>query len=136
IGGFISSREAEDHLVRLGLILAFHAEVAFDGDAPAEIRRVLRRALPECGDADLLLAPSGMNAIYAAFRASAALQAARGRTIWLQLGWLYLDTIEIFKKFTSTPADYVYVRDPLDFAAIERIFAQHGPRIAGVFAEV
>jgi cystathionine gamma-synthase len=64
------------------------------------------------------------------------LLAARGRTVWLQLGWLYLDTIEIFKKFTSTPADYVYVRDPLDFTAIERIFTKHGDRIAGVFAEV
>lgn len=136
IGGFISSREAEDHLVRLGLLPAAYAETAFRGDAAAEIRRVLGRALPETTPADLLLAPSGMNAIYAAFRASAELQASRGRTVWLQLGWLYLDTIEILKKLTSTPADYVYVRDPLDFAAIERIFAQHGQRIAGVFAEV
>jgi cystathionine gamma-synthase len=136
IGGFISSREAEDHLLRLGLLPTRYAEESFRGDAAAEVRRVIRRALPEATDADLLFAPSGMNAIYAAFRASADLQATRGRTVWLQLGWLYLDTIEIFKKFTSTPADYVYVRDPLDFAGIERIFSKHGNRIAGVFAEV
>jgi cystathionine gamma-synthase len=136
IGGFISSREAEDHLVRLGLRPAVFAEETFRGDAAGEIRRGLRRALPETADADLLLAPSGMNAIYAAFRASADLQAARGRTVWLQLGWLYLDTIEILKKLTTTRADYVYLRDPLDLPAIERIFRQHGARIAGVFAEV
>jgi cystathionine gamma-synthase len=136
LGGFISSREAEDHLVRLGLVAAPFAEATFAGDSRAEIRRVLRRALPECRDADLLLAPSGMNAIWSAFRASAALQAGRGRTLWLQLGWLYLDTIAILKKFTATPADYVYVRDPLDFAGIERIFQKHGARIAGVFAEL
>jgi len=47
------------------------------------------------------LAPSGMNAIYAAFRAINTLQAPRGRTAWLQLGWLYLDTIALLKKFTS-----------------------------------
>ncbi len=136
IGGFLSSREAEDHLVRLKLLPTRHAEERFAGDAAAEIRRVLRHALRTAGDADLLLANCGMNAIYAAFRASAEIQAARGRTVWIQLGWLYLDTIAILKKFTSTPADYVYVRDPLDREAIERIFDKHGPRIAGVFAEL
>ncbi|MEY4940186.1 MAG: Cystathionine gamma-synthase [Verrucomicrobiota bacterium] len=136
IGGFLSSREAEDHLVRLGLRASPVAEPTFAGDAPAEIRRVLRRALPACADADLLPANSGMNAVYAAFRAAADLQAARGRTVWIQLGWLYLDTIAILKTFTSSPADYVYVRDPLDWEGIERIFSRHGSRIAGVFAEL
>lgn len=136
IGGFLSSREAEDQLVRRGLLAAPLAEATFSGDAAGEIRRVLRRALPGASDADLLLANCGMNAIYAAFRASAGLQAARGRTLWLQLGWVYLDTIAILKKFTNTPADYVYVRDPLDQAGIDRLFAQHGHRIAGVVAEL
>lgn len=136
LGGFVSSREAEDHLVRLGLVPAPHAEETFAGDAAAEVRRHLRRALPGAGDADLLFANCGMSAIYGAFRAVADLQAARGRTIWLQLGWLYLDTIAILKKFTTTPADYVYVRDVLDRDGLERIFQQHGHRIAGVFAEL
>jgi cystathionine gamma-synthase len=77
-----------------------------------------------------------MGAIYAAFRACADLQAGRGRTVWLQLGWLYLDTIAILKKFTVATADYVYVRDPLDTAGIERIFAEYGPDLAGVFVEL
>ena len=136
IGGFISSREAESQLVERGLLDAPFAETSFAGDAAAEVRRVLRQALPGTADGDLVLAPSGMNAIYAAFRASAELQAARGRTVWLQLGWLYLDTIAILKKHTTTPADYVYVRDPLDREGIERIFTRHGSRIAGVFAEL
>ncbi|MSU47570.1 MAG: PLP-dependent transferase [Opitutus sp.] len=145
IGGFLSSREAEDHLVRLGLLAAPYAEATFPGDATAEIRRVLRHALrprgasgepAEMDDADLLLANCGMNAIYAAFRASADLQASRGRTVWLQLGWLYLDTIAILQKFTNRPADYVYVRDPLDREGIERIFTKHGGHIAGVFTEL
>src|SRR4051812_16435254 len=136
IGGFIASREAEDHLVRLQLIPAAGPESLFAGDARAEVGRVIRRAAPTAGEADLLLANSGMNAIYATFRASAELQAARGRTLWLQLGWLYLDTIAILKKYTDTPADYVYVRDPLDQAGIERIFEKYGSRIAGVFAEL
>ncbi len=136
LGGFISSREAEDHLVRLGLAKTPFAEESFPGDATAEVRRHLRRALPGTTDADLLLANCGMSAIYGAFRAVADLQAARGRTVWLQLGWLYLDSIAILKKFTATPADYVYVRDVLDHDGIERIFQKHGHQIAGVFAEL
>lgn len=136
IGGFLSSREAEDRLVRLGLLDAAGPEELFPGDAPAEIRRHLRRALPAARDTDLFLTNCGMSAIYAAFRAVAAVQEPRGRTVWLQLGWLYLDTIAILRKFTRTPADYVYVRDVFDLDALRRIFAAHGTRIAGVVAEV
>src|SRR5690606_36762010 len=114
IGGYLSSREAESLQVERGLLPSFTPEPMFEGDAAAEVRRVLHRALPGVRDADLLLASSRMNAIYAAFRASDGLQAVRGRTVWLQLGWIYLDTIAILKKSTATPADYVYVRDPLD----------------------
>ena len=136
IGGFLCSREAEDHLVRLGLLAAPHPEEIFTGDAPAEILRQLCAALPGTTTRDLTLANCGMSAIHAAFQAVAHLQAARGRTVWLQLGWLYLDTIAILQKFTAGPADYVYVRDVSDLGALTRIFAAHGPQIAGVVAEV
>lgn len=136
LGGFLSSREAEDHLVRLGLIAAPPPEPTFVGDAATEIRSRIRQALGTAGDADVLLANSGMNAIYAAFRAVAEVQAARGRTVWVQLGWLYLDTIEILKKFTAAPSDYVYVRDVFDRDGLERIFAKFGTRIAGLVAEL
>jgi len=136
VGGFISSREAEDHLVRLGLLAAAEPETLFHGDAVAEVKRHLRRAFPAAAETDLFLANSGMNAIYAAFRALSELQAARGRTLWIQLGWLYLDTIAILKKFSAAPADYVFLRDVFDRAAIERVFAEHGPRIAGLLTEV
>jgi cystathionine gamma-synthase len=136
VGGFLSSREAEDHLVRLGRLPAAAPEPTFAGDAPAEIRRLLRGVLPATEDRDLLLANTGMNAIYAAFRSCCKVQAPRGRTIWLQPGWLYLDTITILKCFTPTPEDYIHVVDPLDLPSLERVFAQHGSQIAGVFAEV
>jgi cystathionine gamma-synthase len=134
-GLFLSSREAEDALERLGGRPAA-AEELFAGDAGAEVRRVLRRALPAAGDADLLLAGTGMNAIYAAFRAISERQARRGRTIWVQLGWLYRDTIALLQRFTPDPArDYVYLPNVFDFAALERLCAERGDRIAGIFAE-
>jgi cystathionine gamma-synthase len=136
VGGFLSSREAEDHLVRLGVLPAAAPETHFAGDAAAEVKRHLRPAFPGVDDTDFFLASSGMNAVYASFRALAELQAGYGRTIWIQLGWLYLDTIAILKKFTATPGDYLYLHDVFDRAVIERLFTEHGRRIAGIVTEV
>jgi cystathionine gamma-synthase len=135
VGGFLSSRAAEDRLVALGGAPAAATEATFPGDAAAEIRRHLRRVLPGTGDRDLLLANSGMNAGYAAFRAVSELQARRGRTGWIQLGWLYLDTIAILRKFTASLADYVHLPDVMDLGALRRLLEESGGRFAGVYAE-
>jgi cystathionine gamma-synthase len=136
LGGFLSTRAAEDHLVRLGARPAAAPEKLFPGDATAEIKRVLGQVYAGARAADIFLAPSGMNAIYAAFRAINTLQAPRGRTAWLQLGWLYLDTIALLKKFTANPAnDYLRHGDVTDLAGLERLFTAHGSRLAGVVIE-
>jgi cystathionine gamma-synthase len=77
-----------------------------------------------------------MNAVYATFRLASTLQARRGRTVWIQLGWLYLDTITILQKFTAQPErDYVFQSDVFDLAALRRLFAERGSEIAGVITE-
>jgi cystathionine gamma-synthase len=136
VGGFMASREAEDHLARLGLIAEIQKEEGFSGDAEQEVRGRIRAALPGTADRDLFLANCGMNAVFSAFQAASELQSERGRTVWVQLGWLYLDTIAILKRFTATPDDYVYVRDVFDLAALERLFQEKGGRIAGVVTEI
>lgn len=135
VGGFLSSREAEDHLVRRGLRPAIEPERGFAGDSAAEVRRHLKRALPGAEDEDILLAPSGMNAVYAAFRAVSAAAAPEGRSEWVQLGWLYLDTIAILKKFSAAGA-YHYQADVFDLEALERLFRARAGRIAGLVTEV
>ena len=136
LGGFLSSRAAEDHLVRLGVLAITVPENLYPGDSAAEVKRVLRQAYPAAPDRDILLAPSGMNALYATFRAINAVQAPRGRTVWIQLGWLYLDSIALLKKFTATPtSDYIRLGDVRDLAALKRVFAEQGSRIAGLIVE-
>ena len=136
IGGFISSREAEDLLAAMGAGPQPGTEELFPGNAAAEIVRNLKTVFAGTRTADILLANSGMNAIYAAFRAVSNLQAPKGRTAWVQLGWSYLDTIAILKKFTASAEDYIYVANVLDTEALERLFAERGDRIAGVISEV
>jgi cystathionine gamma-synthase len=136
IGGFLSSREAEDRLAAIGAGPAPAAEKLFAGDAQAEVFRVLKPLFAGTDDADLFLANSGMNAVHAAFRAVNDLQSSKGRTGWVQLGWLYLDTIAILKKFTASREDYIHVQDVMNLAALETLFAERGTRIAGLIAEV
>jgi cystathionine gamma-synthase len=136
VGGYISSREAEDRLFALGLGPVPADEESFEGDAASEVRRVLAPQFAGAAARDLLLANCGMNAVYAAFRAISALQAPRGRTAWVQLGWLYLDTIAILRKFTASATDYIHVADVVDTAALRRILEERGSRIAGVVAEI
>lgn len=134
-GTLLSSRGAEDALVRLGRRGDVGEENTFSGDAAAEVRRVLGGCFAGA-EKEIHLAPSGMSAIHGAFRAVSTIQARRGRTAWVQLGWLYLDSIALLKKFTADPArDYFVQHDVRDLAALEKLLAEHGPRIAGIITE-
>lgn len=136
-GMLLSSREAEDYLVQTNELIAESAEPTFEGYPAARVKGAVARAFQHAATEDVFLANSGMNAIYAAFRIIDALQRPRGRRVWVQLGWLYLDTIAILQKFTQTPAqDYVYLRDVLDTAALKAVFTARGHEIAGVITEV
>lgn len=135
-GGFLSSREAEDALVQAGLIPSSTLEKSASGDPLHALAHTLLPLFKGATDRDLLIFPSGMSALYAAFAGINTLRHAAGRAAWLQVGWLYLDTIEIFRKLTPEPdLDHCVVRDPTDIDAIREIFAQDGERMAAVVVE-
>lgn len=136
-GMLVSSREAEDYLVRIGELPSPMPEPTFDGYPAARVKGAVARAYQHATNEDVFLANSGMNAIYSAFRLTEALQRPRGRRVWIQLGWLYLDTIAILQKFTQSPAtDYIYHRDILDLDTLRTLFAARGHEIAGVITEI
>ena len=135
VGGFLSSREAEDHLVRRGLRAAAEPETTASDDPLGHVTTALLAAYPGTTAADVLLAPSGMAAFTAAWRTLSELQASRGRTIWIQLGWLYLDTIALLKRFAARPEDYVYLPNVADQAALAAACRAAGDRLAGVVTE-
>lgn len=136
-GALLSSREAEDYLVRVGELAAPFPETTFSGYAASRVKGALARAYQSAAADDIYLANSGMNAVYAAFRAADQLQQARGRHLWIQLGWLYLDTIAILQKFTQRPAqDYVSVLNVFDLESLRHLFAERGSEIAGIITEV
>lgn len=135
-GRFLAAREAEDVLVRLGELPAVEPEPLFEGDAAAECWRTIANLFPGVGRENAFLVSAGMNAVYSAFRAVEAVQRPRGRDLWVQLGWLYVDSIAIMRKFSAGPDSHLKVRRVDDVAALERLFEEQGARIAGVIAEV
>ncbi len=132
----ISSRQAEDILLASGVLACAEPEAAYAGDAEARVREALAPCFAPAAGADIALCRAGMNAMHTAFVAAREMQRARGRTIWVQLGWLYVDTPEILKKFLAPDERHVFFADVFDKAAIEKFFAENGDRIAAVISEL
>ncbi len=134
-GAQISSRQAEDWLVARGELTAAQPEALVDADPAGVVRAALAPYVaPATGD-DLVFCRAGMAAFHAAYKAASAVQTPKGRKLWVQLGWLYVDTTEIMKKFGAPDDTYVLLGDVHDRAGIEAFFAEHGADIAAVVTE-
>lgn len=130
----ISSRQAEDLLLAHGLREARHAEAAYGGSAQSDVEARLA-GLIGCEPKDVLVCASGMNAFYAGFRAVREAQSARGRTKWLQLGWLYLDSGCVLKEFLGGGASLDCCYDATDTETILERIRSCGDALAGVVIE-
>ena len=123
-GTLISSRQAEAWLA---------GDAPVDGaGATATIRATLAPYLQGVPPADILLAAAGMNAVDAGLAAVESVQRPRGRSAWIQLGWLYVDSTRLFEK--ARDARHHFVADVRDLAAVERLLATG--TVAGVLTEI
>jgi len=123
-GTLISSRQAEAWLAR---------SAPTDGSAALRtIRTALSPLLSGVSVDDILIATSGMNAVDAAIAAVDTVQRPRGRSAWIQLGWLYVDSTRLLEK--ARDAKHHFISDVRDLASVERLLAAGD--IAGVFTEV
>ncbi|MFP6886204.1 MAG: PLP-dependent transferase, partial [Opitutales bacterium] len=134
-GFSVSSRQAEDFLAKRDL-LEVQAEEAQTGDAENRVRHELADAMgEEVSPEAILLANSGANAFYALFRTARDILATQGRTIWIQLGWLYVDTIKVLEKFMDGQDEVVAMHNVTDLSGLRKLFAERGGKIAAVVTE-
>jgi cystathionine gamma-synthase len=132
-GSAVLSRQAEDILHQQGELQSRQAEDTQTADPAARINKALRQYV----DSDtLVLASGGMAAFFGALRAARRLQRRRRRRIYLQLGWLYLDTQCILDEFLAEDEHVLRLYDVFDRQAIEAVFAEHGAEIAAVITEL
>jgi len=125
-GALISSRQAEAYLAGRS------ADAAATATALARIRAVLTPYLSPVRPDDILVTLAGMNAVAAGIAAVNDVQRPRGKRVWIQLGWLYVDSARLLEKATDTR--HVFVPDVTDLATVERLLAQG--EVAGVFTEI
>ncbi len=135
IGGYLCSRKAEDYLLANELQENVQPESLFEGDADAKITRILQPLLGGTRSRGLLLANSGMNAIYATFQAVNLIQAPKGRHSWIRLGWLYADTMHILDKLSSESSSNRDLHDVFDLDELESLLAANPESFAGLITE-
>ena len=135
-GSMIFSREAEDELISRGLREKRHPERA---DPPSQaLQKILSRLEGdyEAQAEDIFLSNSGMSAFFSVFSALRQIQKKRKRTIWIQLGWLYIDTIETLKKLTTSEDEYIYIENLMDLSKLRETLSSLGNRVAAVVTEL
>jgi len=136
VGAAISSRQAEDILLATGDLTTRFAETPFAGDPIAKIQTNLAEAYGVANPASILLTGSGMTAFFEVFQAVSEVQVHRSqRRRWLQIGWQYVDTTEVLKKFLGPNEQFHFWPDAHDLAGLKKFFEQYGAELAGVVAE-
>lgn len=129
-----SSRRAEDHLLQAGVLKTEYPEVRSDGiDPDVEIKNILAEAYGSVVAEDIFLANTGMNALYAVFDAIKTVQAKARKKVFIQLGWLYLDTMEIISKYSDKSVDFVNL---LQLDELESYLRNNHDDVAAVFTEI
>ena len=99
VGYNLSSRLAEDYLFEVGLIEKKHIEELEDKKNAYEILTSNLALAYNQPTSNICLTPSGMNAVYCALRGLKTIQSKNGKTKLIQLGWLYLDTMNIVEHY-------------------------------------
>lgn len=103
IGLLISSRKAESSLFNLDQITTIFEEDKIIISPEKAIKSVLSKAYFDVSEEAIVLTNSGMNALFAAYETIASARKKEGRTTTVQLGWLYVDTMEIIEKRNANP---------------------------------
>lgn len=131
----ISSRQAENRLFEMGE-LDKRETIAENEDPARLVKEVIAKAHgPEVSEDDVLLASSGANAFYSLFRTACEASRRKGKNLWIRLGWLYLDTIEVMNLLTGENEQVIALDHLDDFSKLDGIFEEYGERIAGVVTE-
>ena len=134
VGCGVSSRQAEDLLVSFGRLPSAYVESLVEQNAGAEVEGRLAE-LFGCRESDVLVCSCGMSAFYAGFRAVQSVQRRRGRTHWIQLGWLYLDSGCVLKEFFGDGETLEYCYDVNDTDALVEKLSSFGESLAAVVVE-
>jgi cystathionine gamma-synthase len=131
-GLIISSRKAEATLYELNLIDSiFEEENVSEIQAISNINNTLSNAYGTSSE-KIILSNCGMNALFAATEALVAVQKEFGKTKIVQLGWLYVDTMEIIERKENS---HVQI-NIFDLIQLENWLEKNNENVAVLITEV
>lgn len=133
-GSLVTSRQAEDYLLSCGILEQRFQESTIAEGAESVILEELRTLSPQASR--VWLARCGMASGFAALMAAAQIQMRRERTVWIQLGWLYLDTQRILENLLQQGARCIKVLDVYDLDSLLKTIADLGDEFAGIISEI
>lgn len=132
IGSIISSRNAEKILFDKEIISQLFWEERLEIENPqSEIIQILSEVYSAKKD-NIYLTNSGTNAVFSAIETLTKIKKNEGKTINVQLGWLYLDSIDIIKKRSTESYVYVNVHQKEQF---ENWLEENHQKVANIIAE-
>jgi cystathionine gamma-synthase len=133
VGYNLSSRLAEDYLFDLGLLESVHQEELEDKDKAKDILiSELSKAYKQPKE-NICLNPSGMNAVYCALKGLKPIQERNGKNKLIQLGWLYLDTMNIVEHYFDENKIFYDINN-LDL--VEEYLKIEGNTISAIITEI
>lgn len=133
VGCNLSSRFAEDYLYSVGLINEKKVEELEKEEISKDIILKTLAEAYEQPKENIVLATSGMNAIYSVVKGLRNIQRRNGRDILIQLGWLYLDTMNIVKHHFEQTKVFPDIKN-LDL--LEEYLKDNGFKITAIITEV
>lgn len=132
VGCNLSSRLAQEYLYDLGLIDTLHEEDLEEENSEEKIITTLANAY-KVPSSNVKLAPSGMNAMYSVVKGLRSIQKRNNRDILIQLGWLYLDTMNIINHHYDRSKVFANIQD-LD--KLENYLKTHGLNVTAIITEI
>lgn len=131
-GLIISSRKAEATLYELNLIDSIFEEATVSEEhAIFNIKNTLSKAYGTSSE-KIILSNCGMNALFAAAEAIVSVQEKFGKTEIVQLGWLYVDTMEIIERKKNSQIQI----DIFDLVQLENWLDKNHKKVAVLITEV
>ncbi len=133
VGYNLSSRLAQEYLFQVGLIDTKHVEEYEDEKTAYDILTKTLATAYNQAQKNICLTPSGMNAVYCALRGLKTIQNVNNRTKLIQLGWLYLDTMNIVEHYFDENKIFYDINN-LDL--VEDYLKIHGSTISAIITEI
>ncbi len=134
-GGTLSSRHAENILVNSGQFLRKESIQLMDNPSHFAQKVIAQVHGEGVSREKVLISSSGANAFYSLFHNAYHHFHEKGKTIWVRLGWLYLDTIKTMEMVSNNKNEIITLTDLQNPSELESIFSRYGRQIAGVVTE-